>query len=89
LNISKILKRFWESTDRDVKNLTNDLIVKWKKITKAASASAPAEAKIGKSLVEIFNPEMTQIRAVNDKLISKIEDEQKVFCYLLFLIHIK
>lgn len=37
MNISKILKKYWDSTDREVKNITNDLIIKWKKITKEAA----------------------------------------------------
>jgi hypothetical protein len=43
LNISKTLKKYWDSTDKDVKNITNDLIIKWKKIAKAATKSKTPE----------------------------------------------
>jgi hypothetical protein len=34
LNIAKILKTLWSSKDKEIAELSNELILKWRKITK-------------------------------------------------------
>ena len=37
MNIAKILKKFWENKNKEIHNLANALIIKWKKISKNSS----------------------------------------------------
>lgn len=68
------MKKYWECSDKEIKNITNDLIIKWKKITKAASENN----KITKTSIEIVKPEISEIKTENIRVNSKPDEENKV-----------
>jgi len=62
-----------ENGDREIKSLTNDLILKWKKITKAAADNN----KKNNMSSDLIKPEISQMKTEN--LNSESIDKNEVY----------
>lgn len=83
MNISKILKKYWDSEDKDVKTITNDLICKWKKIAKAAAESNSPKSTNGNLGKPIIKEIKTQ-EIHSENCSNKLNSNKVIFIKIIF-----